>query len=72
MLKIICFRVPNLLNVSWPHVSRNEADPLRYLEINSPTDVKQATIEDLGNSKFWLSLPFRENQRSIAPVRDEL
>lgn len=65
-------RVPNFLNVSWPHVSGNEADPIKYLDVISPTEIKEASVEDLGNSKFWLSLPFKENKRLVTPAHDEL
>lgn len=73
-IKIIflIYRIPNIMNVSWPTVSPNPVQALNYLEINSPTEINPASNDDFGKVKFWNSLPFRENAHLSTWFRDEL
>ncbi|XP_044763428.1 venom carboxylesterase-6-like isoform X2 [Coccinella septempunctata] len=56
-------------DVEWPEVSKNPADPLKYIRISSALSLEET--EELGNRKFWDSLPFEENEK-LLNVRDEL
>ncbi|XP_025830539.1 venom carboxylesterase-6-like [Agrilus planipennis] len=62
---------PLVKGVDWLPVSKREDDPIQYLDIRSPNDIKMNSSEDLGNRKFWNSLPFKENLR-LFHERDEL
>lgn len=57
-LNIFNFRIPKVGDVDWKAVG----DQRNYLLIESPTFFKMDTFADLGNRKFWDSLPIKENQ----------
>lgn len=62
--------LPN--NTEWPTVSRSLTDPVTYLHIKSPSHLKIEITSDLGNQKFWKSLPLKENEKLLSPLKDEL
>lgn len=58
--------------MEWPRVSRSLNEPVKYLHIKSPTQLEIETTSDLGNQKFWISLPLMENEKLHGAVKDEL
>lgn len=69
---IFC-RVPRLPNnIGWPRVSRSLSDPVKYLHIKSPTQLEIESASDLGNQKFWSSLPLKENEKLHSALKEEL
>nr|AYK27451.1 carboxylesterase CarEB2 [Lasioderma serricorne] len=59
-------------DVDWPTVSKDVQDPLIYAEIRSPDDVVILSDDNLGNHKFWSSLPINENERILTLIKEEL
>ncbi|KAK9884213.1 hypothetical protein WA026_005163 [Henosepilachna vigintioctopunctata] len=53
---------PETNQVHWEPVSKIEMDPIKYLNINSPSSLVSGESTQLGNRKFWDSLPFQENE----------
>ncbi|XP_065346021.1 venom carboxylesterase-6-like [Cloeon dipterum] len=64
--------IPLAPGVLWNPVKPES--PLQYLLINSSYPSKMETVDDLGNAKFWQSLPFQESVQIISKnsARDEL
>ncbi|KAK9884286.1 hypothetical protein WA026_005238 [Henosepilachna vigintioctopunctata] len=56
------------IDIEWPEISKNKENPMKYLEITS--DVQVGESKELGNNKFWDSLPFSENY--MLRYKDEL
>jgi len=65
--------VPVSPEVAWKQVEAGK--PLKYLLVDTAPSKMMAT-DDLGNAKFWESLPIQEPHQSNAPssqkYRDEL
>lgn len=55
----------------WKPLSRNLEDPWIQLRIDGPQKIYIEEKTDLGNRKFWESLPFAENENLFAS-KDEL
>lgn len=49
------FRVPDV-GVEWPRVSSNITDPIDYLILAGPDDLKSGSNNDLDQTKFWNSI----------------
>lgn len=57
----ILFRVPDIgSSATWPPVSNNPADPLKYIKIMDDQIFEPREESDHGNYKFWSSLPLTE------------
>lgn len=63
---------PKLNNIEWPKVSGSLKDPVKYLHIKSPKELEIEETVDLGNQKFWSSLPLKENKKLHDALKDEL
>ncbi|VEN62744.1 unnamed protein product [Callosobruchus maculatus] len=57
---------------NWQPLSKDTRSPLNQLKISSPDDIKMVQVETIGNSEFWNSLPFRENEKYSVHNKDEL
>ncbi|XP_047532977.1 venom carboxylesterase-6-like isoform X1 [Vanessa atalanta] len=64
--------VPKIANgPEWLQVKPG-APELNYLEIAGPDKIEMKTSSDFGQTKFWDSLGFLENEKFNANVKDEL
>lgn len=61
---------PNITS-DWSPQSKKTSDPWMHLRIDSPDKLYMEKKEQVGNQKFWESLPFKENQK-LFNKRDEL
>ncbi|XP_044261768.1 venom carboxylesterase-6-like isoform X2 [Tribolium madens] len=59
------------VGIEWPQVPKNLKDKFTFLKIDSPTklSVGRGTAE---STKFWDSLPIKENEKLFPDVKDEL
>ncbi|XP_026496080.2 venom carboxylesterase-6-like isoform X2 [Vanessa tameamea] len=64
--------VPKIANgPEWLQVKPG-ATELNYLEIAGPNKIEMKTSSDFGQTKFWDSLGFLENEKFNANIKDEL
>lgn len=70
VIKNCIFRKPNITS-DWSPQSKKTSDPWMHLRIDSPDKLYMEKKEQVGNQKFWESLPFKENQK-LFNKRDEL
>ncbi|VEN33922.1 unnamed protein product, partial [Callosobruchus maculatus] len=56
----------------WKPLSKDTSSFLNQLKISGPDDIKMVELESIGNSEFWNTLPFRENEKYVSYTKDEL
>jgi len=44
-----------------PLVKTVAEDTVKFTQINAPDDVKVKTYDNIGNNKFWSTIPFNES-----------
>nr|CAI5867393.1 unnamed protein product [Callosobruchus analis] len=57
---------------NWQPLAKDTRTPLNQLKISNPDDVKMVQVESIGNSEFWNSLPFRENEKYLCIQYDHI
>ncbi|CAH1959948.1 unnamed protein product [Acanthoscelides obtectus] len=62
---------PDIIN-NWRPLDKDVTSPLNQLKISGPDDMKMVQVESIGNSEFWNSLPFKENEKISTHDKDEL
>lgn len=65
-----CYRIPSVDGIEWLPVTKRN-DIFEYLHIESPEDIEMDKDVNLGNVKFWNTLPLKDNVKSF-DYRDEL
>lgn len=67
--------MPKLKKGIWQPVNACTCPEIKYLEINSPTDMKMKVDSNFGRNNFWYKLGFLEYDQFKLPKRkgkDEL
>lgn len=64
------FSIPKLPEgKSWPQVPKNLNEPLNYIKITSPDNIKSLRETNFGNPDFWNALPFKENENLFSQIK---
>ncbi|CAH1959953.1 unnamed protein product [Acanthoscelides obtectus] len=57
---------------TWTPLDKDVTSPLNQLKISGPDDMRMVQVDSIGNSEFWNSLPFKENEKILTYDKDEL